>query len=271
MSDDQPRMGENAALELPPVKPTSEAIRVALRLRFPADQHALLFEVADSTGAAQRRYLDAVAVGLWPSHGHKVEGIEIKVSRGDFLREMKDASKSQAVFKYCHRFWLAAPKDMVQPAELPPSWGLLELLADGTLRVKKKASELEPLPMPPGFIAALLRRHAGVDEDMARAHLRREEQVIAARIRTEVEGRLRTEHNRHVEQAKVANEAWQKVKDETGIDFRTLYDAGDLVRAVKVYQALGGRWHSPLQQLGDGARALLKTLDEHGLGKEDGR
>lgn len=147
---------------------TATDIRNALRLRFPSNSHALLWEVAETTGAGASRFADAVAFGLWPSHGFMVDGIEIKVSRGDFAKEMAQPEKSHAVMRYCHRWWLATPKGLVKPEELPPGWGLLELNGDGVLRQRVAARRLIPEAMSMGFIASLLRRRAGMDEDMTR-------------------------------------------------------------------------------------------------------
>lgn len=116
-------------------KITSAHIRAALLLRYPVGSHALLWEVANGTGGNTRRFADAVAIGLWPSHGHAIEGIEIKVSRSDLLNELKNPEKSQPVYQYCNRWWLACPKGMAIIDEIPQSWGLMELVGD-SMRVK---------------------------------------------------------------------------------------------------------------------------------------
>lgn len=246
------------------VKVTSADIRAALRLRFDATSHALLFEVADGTGANAKRYADAVAIGLWPSHGHKIEGVEIKISRSDFLRELKDHSKAEAIYRYCNHWWIACPKGMVSPGELPPTWGLLELVGD-SLRVKVKAPLLTPAAPTIGFVAAMLRRHAGADEDMTRAELGRRETAIHKQI----EERIRREyHNRHqsdIQAAKRAAEQWEQVKAATGIDLTGYGEADDFIKAVTVVRKLTKGWDAPLDNLLKGARSVVAVLEQNGF------
>lgn len=246
------------------LKVTSADIRAALRLRFEATSHALLFEVADGTGANAKRYADAVAVGLWPSHGHKIEGVEIKVSRSDFLRELKDHSKAEAVYRYCNHWWIACPKGMVSPDELPPTWGLLELVGE-SLRVKVKAPLLTPAAPAIGFVAAMLRRHAGADEEMVRVELGRRE----ASIRKQIEEQLRREYNNRfqsdIEAAKRARDQWEKVKAETGIDLTQYSEGAEFIAAVSVVRQLTNGWQAPLENLLKGARDVVAVLEQNGF------
>ena len=54
---------------------TSDDAKAALRLRCRPPEWALFFEVADSTGlAGHGRYLDAVAMNLYPSRGLELHG-----------------------------------------------------------------------------------------------------------------------------------------------------------------------------------------------------
>lgn len=244
---------------------TSADIRAALKLRFQPQSHALLFEVANATGAQGRVFADAVAFGLWPSHGHAVEGIEIKVSRSDFLAEMAKPQKSQPVFQYCDRWWLAVPKGLVAPSEVPPTWGVLELTGDRLVQ-RKKAPILEPAPLPRSFVASLLRRHAGADEQTMEVLIQRE---VAAQVET-AERRFRREYEMRrtadMREAERANKVWQEVLDATGIDLRSYHHAeGNLCEILKLVIELNGGWSSRLSTLRQGAERLLQTIDESGL------
>lgn len=253
-------MTDEAQAKLP-LKPTSADIRAALKLRYEPASHALLFEVADSTGAAGKRYADAVAVGLWPSHGHRIEGIEVKVSRSDFLNEMKAPEKSQAVFQFCHRWWLACPKGMVKPEELPPTWGLLELHESGTLRERVKAMMLTPIAPTMGFIASLVRRHAGADEDMRRAIVQREVELQTKAIRERLDREAQRTRFDSVEQAKRGLEVLAAIKAQTGLDL-TAYNAGDeLLAAIKMAQQLAGNY-GPLYNLREACKRVEQVIDD---------
>jgi hypothetical protein len=244
-------------------KITSGDVRAALKLRYPAQSHALLFEVAPTTGGGTR-YADAVAVGLWASHGHAIEGIEIKVSRADFLSEMKQPEKSQPVFQYCHRWWLACPKDMVRPEELPETWGLLELCGD-TLRQKVKAPKLEPVPITLGFLGALIRRHAGLDEEMASAEIGRRLTAHEKEITDRLERRYKDDYNRRVKAAEEGMQIIAKIKETTGLDLAS-YECRDgaLLSAVKLAIAMD-KSYGGISDLRRSANRLVESIDASGL------
>lgn len=125
--------------------------------RFRSPEWVVLPGVSNATGSGIQRRCDALAMNLWPSRGLEIHGFEIKVSRGDFLRELKDPEKAEKIAKYCDRWWLvvAAP-DIVREGELPPTWGLLVARGE-SLRLKMDAPKLSPVEMSRSFLAAMLR------------------------------------------------------------------------------------------------------------------
>lgn len=138
---------------------TSDTCVAALRTRFKSPEYALFEQVANSTGAASRRWADAVALGIWPSRGLSLHGFEIKVSRSDWKKELATPAKSEPVQKYCDYWHIVTPRGLVDPSDLPPTWGLLEVTPKKTLVTRVKAPPLEPVPVTRHFLAALLRRH----------------------------------------------------------------------------------------------------------------
>lgn len=69
------------------------------------------------------------AIG-WKSSCHSVL-VECKVSRGDYLADRAKPFRSHpALGLGCERYYLV-PKGLIQPAELPEAWGLLECAAGG--------------------------------------------------------------------------------------------------------------------------------------------
>lgn len=103
------------------------------------------------------RTADFVALDLWPSKGYQVIGHEVKVSRSDWLTELRDPDKAEAWKQYCHRWYLVVPDaGLVRPGELPEGWGLLALR--GSLLVRRHvAPVLTPKPMPPALQFGLAR------------------------------------------------------------------------------------------------------------------
>lgn len=136
-----------------------EAIYDALERRYSLPTWALFHEVKDSTGFSFTRSADAVAMSLWPSRGLEIHGFEIKTFRNDWLRELKDPAKAEAVSKFCDHWWIVATKDVCKLDELPKTWGLLELNGS-KLVARKPAPELKAEPMSRGFLASMLRKAA---------------------------------------------------------------------------------------------------------------
>lgn len=142
---------------------TAESIRRRICAHFPSDRYAVIFEVRNATGFSQKRrdgYCDAMVMGLWPSRGLELWGMEIKVSRSDWLRELKHPEKCEEFFHYCHRWFVVAPANVVKPEELPPTWGLLVPSRDG-LRTAIPGQLLEPQPADAGLLASICRSAAG--------------------------------------------------------------------------------------------------------------
>lgn len=128
-----------------------------LQVRYPIPSWALLPQVGNTTGAGVGRWADAVAMSCWPSLGLKFIGFEIKVSRGDWLAEIRNGEKSQAIFKFCDYWYIVVSEEaIVQPGELPATWGLLAAKG-GKLHCIKEAPLLQPQEFTKGFIASILR------------------------------------------------------------------------------------------------------------------
>jgi hypothetical protein len=143
----------------------AQDVIAALRKRYPDPAWAFLEQVANGTGSNQSRWADAIAMSLWPSRGIELHGIEVKVSRSDWLSELNNPAKADAFQRYCHRWWLAiGDEKIVQPGELPPTWGLLVLKGD-TIRCKTEATAAEPKPIDVVFLAGILRNVAKLDTE----------------------------------------------------------------------------------------------------------
>jgi primosomal protein N'' len=258
-------MSEQADLLLPtakqPVLLNTAHARDMLQKRYPAGEWALLEEVAPATGGGTR-YADAVAVNLWQSRGHAVHGFEIKVGRGDWLKELKDPSKAEPVYRYCDHWWIVAPKGIVKDGELPPTWGLLELRESGLTQVVN-APKLEPQPLNRAFFASLMRRgHAQIEALAERKH---HTAIVRARvaINEQVQQGIEQSTRRHKElQDKVA-----KFEAETGLSFNSY--SGPPAEAIKLALALqklegysGDRRLRQLTYLAEQLEHAAKTVHE---------
>lgn len=137
----------------------SGGIYQALRKRFKAPEWGLLFEVSNRTGFGRNRSADALAMSLWPSRGLSLHGIEIKVHRSDWRRELRDPSKSAPIQAYCDYWWIVAPRGVLEMDELPETWGYLEQQKSRLIQ-KKEAPKLDSKAIDKGFLAAVFRRSA---------------------------------------------------------------------------------------------------------------
>lgn len=139
---------------------TTGALMAAMRERFDKQAYALMFEVGNATGYRTNRHADAIAMSLWPSKGLHIHGFELKCSRSDWLRELKDPSKADTFFTKCHTWSLVSGPDIVQPGELSPEWGHY-VLAGGKFRCVKEPPIRDVAPTW-SFVAALMRQAAEI-------------------------------------------------------------------------------------------------------------
>ncbi|KLK91403.1 hypothetical protein AA309_20085 [Microvirga vignae] len=180
--------------------------------------HRVFFEVSNDTGAKARRWIDAVAVGIWPSTGHEIIGIEIKVSRGDWKRELAMPEKAQSLMRFCTRWYLACPEGLVKPDELPATWGMLIYRDDGTIKNKVQAKRLDPEPLTPGFMMAVLRNASAVDMELVSRLVADQVKEKRASFEREVERAVERRIQDVSSNQKRALEIAEKLKAITGED-----------------------------------------------------
>ena len=233
-------------------------IKAALRARFCAPEWALFFEVADATGARHNRWADAVAMNLYPSRGLEINGFEVKASRSDWLRELKNPEKSAPVQNYCDRWWIVAPAGVIADGELPPTWGHYEAKPGGTLRQVVAAPKLEAQPVTRGFVAAMLRRASAADEDVVRAAVATE----IERLRQGDESRMKREIEFRTRRASELIEAVAEIERISGVTIES-WNSEQIGRAVKAVMSAGVvGTYSNLDSVRRSAAAILKHCDE---------
>lgn len=76
------------------------------------------------TQAAQR--LDGFALNCYPHLGMKRICYEVKVSRADFLAELKRPLKRRIGMRYSNEFYFVTPGGLVELSEIPSECGLIE-------------------------------------------------------------------------------------------------------------------------------------------------
>lgn len=121
------------------------------------------------TSWTSKRIADFIAAdmhGSGAAHAPILHGHEVKVSRSDFLAELRDPRKAEAFRPYMHYWWLVvSDKSILDPRELPKGWGLM-VAAGKSVRVLKRAPINTPEPMPNGLMGALLRATVKTEKEV---------------------------------------------------------------------------------------------------------
>lgn len=106
------------------------------------------------------RIADLLVQDMFRTNGRQLlHGHEIKVTRSDWRAELRTPEKAEAWKRYCDKWWLVAPPDIVYDGELPDGWGFIGY-KNGKLRVRTPAPLLDPEPMPTIVRSNLLRATA---------------------------------------------------------------------------------------------------------------
>lgn len=136
---------------------TSEVLEL-IRKKYAGDEYAMLEEVRNAAGTYANRSADVMVMNLWPSRGLELTGIEVKVSRTDWLKELKSPAKAESFIQYCDRWYLVVGDEkIIMDGELPPTWGLMVVKGKRLVTVKD-APKLTPGHMSKGFVACMLKR-----------------------------------------------------------------------------------------------------------------
>lgn len=124
--------------------------------------YAFVEQVRNDAGFNACRTIDAVTMSLWPSRGLRLSAYEIKCSRADWLKEMREPAKAEAFAPFMDFFWLVvSDKAIVKAGECPEAWGLMAPTGGGLGVVKEATLNADVRPLDRGMLAALLRQ-AGV-------------------------------------------------------------------------------------------------------------
>jgi hypothetical protein len=155
------------------IEKTQELLQI-LREKYSSSEYAFLTNVGNSTGFKCNRHADAMAMQLWESRGLEIIGFELKVSRSDWLHELKKPSKADPIAKYCDSWYLVlGDANIIQFGELPMGWGLMVPHTTNTLKIVTESKRnLNPHPLDKYFLGALLRRAS--EQILPEAQLRRE-------------------------------------------------------------------------------------------------
>ena len=109
-------------------KVTSSDIVALLNAKYEqAGRYTVLEQLCNGTGSNGSSWIDVGQFDNWPSDGCTRRAFEIKVSRSDFLSELKKLMKNEWARKAFHEFWFVAPSGVIKEEELMAGIGLMEV------------------------------------------------------------------------------------------------------------------------------------------------
>lgn len=197
-----------------PERMTAAEVEIALRSHFDSPRYAVVTGVRNDGGWDAGRTCDLLAMGTWDSVGRHLHGVEIKVARSDWLREIQDITKAEAFAAYCDFWWIAAPPAVVRLEELPATWGLLEVVGKG-MKVRRPATRLDAKPVTRGMLASLCRRvqEQSPAEEVLKAAVVKARQEERAEARSE---RAQRDHDFDIREAQQAVKVLAAFREATG-------------------------------------------------------
>lgn len=138
----------------------SAALLSVLRARHTPPRWVFFEELRNAAGFDATCTLDAFAMDTWPSGGLETIGYEIKTSRADLLRELRNGAKGRAACAVVDRFYIVAAHGVVgELSEIPAGWGVLILRGKRLCALRETPPPQDPLPpIDRDLVAVLLRR-----------------------------------------------------------------------------------------------------------------
>jgi hypothetical protein len=146
-----------------------------LRATFRLPEWAFFAEVRTRTGysktygrdADSERYIDGFAMNMYPSKDFLRYAFEIKVSRGDWLREKDDFQKRAHAYYLSHRFYYVFGDEGIYRTKddgyFLDGCGIY-VIRNGQLVREKEATLRQPFPLPETFVASLMRQALRIAE-----------------------------------------------------------------------------------------------------------
>jgi hypothetical protein len=239
-----------------------------LAVRFSAPACGFLRHVPDGTAGNKNATIDGLAMELWPSRGYSLYAFEVKVSRYDWLRELKKPQKADRIAQLVDVFYVVAPDGVVQMPELPRTWGLItfhQTAKTRTLSFHPPIQKLQTKPIDRAFLASLFRKiekHAYSDADVTRQIETARQQGHADGQRTAVPALGRLQHA--YDQLRDRVDTFETASGITIDGYRDLHAIG---AAVKELVELGpDRLRDLLMQQ---ARELIRVQESIGRALEE--
>ncbi len=128
-------------------------------------QWLLFYELPTKSGF-DSQFVDAFAMNTFPSKKFKKIAYEIKVSRADLMKELKNPDKRKWAVDHSHQFYFVCLEHIVNVDEIPAECGLLIPQGEHGLTVVKNApTRKSPMMLNESEMTVILKR-AYLQNDM---------------------------------------------------------------------------------------------------------
>jgi hypothetical protein len=131
-------------------------IEAAIRKDFPLSYWIPQCRVGCGYGDDGERTVDLWGISVKRPYLHL--SVEIKVSRSDYLRDIRQVLKQRRVRMMANQFYFGAPVGILKAADLPIWAGLIEVTEGGEAKIAVQAPWFDSSPPTWSFVASLVRR-----------------------------------------------------------------------------------------------------------------
>ena len=187
--------------------------------------------------------------------------IEITGALADFRKEVKDPSKAEEVARFCNYFYIAAPKGLITVDELPMAWGLLEVTAEGHMRLKVEAQKTPAEDITRPFLAALLRAASRpIKPEVFEAGLAAERIELENSFEERVEARAKSITRGITRDVELYAKHWKLLMEALKTDPGAFYEMVDIIKSVRLVLNSGvTRTWQGVEEIG---RRLVKSNEQ---------
>lgn len=135
----------------------------------PVGEWAVFTEVNEGTGAQMGGRIDVAAFNCWPSGRFTRLAYEVKVSRGDWLRELAHPAKRAWAEEQFNECYFVCALGVAGEDEVPDGWGLMTTTKAGDKLRRVKVARWREVEVGPALIASVIRQaHVQVEAERTR-------------------------------------------------------------------------------------------------------
>lgn len=236
-------------------------IHEALAAKFSQPHYITMFEVRDSTGFDSTRSADALSIAMYGTRGREITGFEIKVSRSDWLRELKMPEKAEEIGKFCDWFYLVTNEESIAKLEeIPTPWGWM-VLKGSRLKVVKKPEKMKPLPLDRPMLCSLL---YSVRQQCVADIEKQIQAAVALRVKSEASG-LKYQAEEWEKKFKALQKTVADFENASGVNIQSSWvdkpKIGAAVQRLMKQENVFTEYRRDLESICGRARAVVANID----------